>query len=170
MEGEEGRQDLRGEEQSCGGGGAWSWGAGSEGQLATGRLDDETVPQFLPSLSSALPISQIACGGAHAIALTGKQFCYVFHFLRFIRHPRWSTPSILDVQRAGNLWSRQQTDLLVCFRSRVDETFHCGSSYGTLNVSRKLGFLRYHISCKNKTFPDILSLRPASPPGSGFLG
>ncbi|CAN6440875.1 unnamed protein product [Victoria cruziana] len=72
MEGEEGRQDLRGEEQSCGGGGAWSWGAGSEGQLATGRLDDETVPQFLPSLSSALPISQIACGGAHAIALTGN--------------------------------------------------------------------------------------------------
>ncbi|XP_031488256.1 ultraviolet-B receptor UVR8 isoform X1 [Nymphaea colorata] len=73
MEEEEERQNLPGEEHSGrGGGGAWSWGAGSEGQLATGRLDDEPVPQFLPSLSSVLPISQIACGGAHAIALTSN--------------------------------------------------------------------------------------------------
>lgn len=47
----------------------WSWGAGTEGQLGTGRLQDEHLPQLLhqPSPSS---ISSLACGGAHVIALT----------------------------------------------------------------------------------------------------
>ncbi|XP_057448340.1 ultraviolet-B receptor UVR8 isoform X2 [Lotus japonicus] len=47
----------------------WSWGAGTEGQLGTGKLQDEHHPQLLhqPSLSS---ISSLACGGAHVVALT----------------------------------------------------------------------------------------------------
>lgn len=50
----------------------WSWGAGTDGQLATSKLQDEFLPQLLhlPSLSSAGPISVLACGGAHVIALT----------------------------------------------------------------------------------------------------
>ena len=50
----------------------WSWGAGTEGQLGTGKLQDEYSPQLLhlPLLSSAGPISMLACGGAHVIALT----------------------------------------------------------------------------------------------------
>lgn len=50
----------------------WSWGAGTEGQLGTGRLEDEHLPQLLhlPSLASAGPISLLSCGGAHVIALT----------------------------------------------------------------------------------------------------
>ncbi|KDP21238.1 hypothetical protein JCGZ_21709 [Jatropha curcas] len=49
----------------------WSWGAGTDGQLGTGKLEDELLPQLLhfPSLSSAGPISKLACGGAHVIAL-----------------------------------------------------------------------------------------------------
>ncbi|XP_027361319.1 ultraviolet-B receptor UVR8 isoform X2 [Abrus precatorius] len=47
----------------------WSWGAGTEGQLGTNKLQDEHCPQLLhqPSLSS---ISSLACGGAHVLALT----------------------------------------------------------------------------------------------------
>lgn len=52
----------------------WSWGAGTEGQLGTGRLQDEHSPQLLidlfNSLSSFGSISLLACGGAHVIALT----------------------------------------------------------------------------------------------------
>ena len=50
----------------------WSWGAGTEGQLSTGKLEDEYLPQLLhlPFLSSAESISTLACGGAHVIALT----------------------------------------------------------------------------------------------------
>jgi hypothetical protein len=50
----------------------WSWGAGTEGQLGTGRLEDEHLPQLLhlPSLASAGPISLLTCGSAHVIALT----------------------------------------------------------------------------------------------------
>ena len=49
----------------------WSWGAGTEGQLGTGKLQDEQNPQLLNSLSSfAGPISLLSCGGAHVIALT----------------------------------------------------------------------------------------------------
>ncbi|KAK9276317.1 hypothetical protein L1049_005848 [Liquidambar formosana] len=54
----------------------WSWGAGTEGQLGTGKLEDEHLPQQLllafPSLPSAGPISLLACGGAHVIALTAS--------------------------------------------------------------------------------------------------
>ncbi|OMO80867.1 Regulator of chromosome condensation, RCC1 [Corchorus capsularis] len=47
----------------------WSWGAGTDGQLGTGRLQDELLPQLLnlPSLSA---VSMLACGGAHVVALT----------------------------------------------------------------------------------------------------
>lgn len=45
----------------------WSWGAGTEGQLGTGKLQDEHIPQRLPILSS---LSLLSCGGAHVIALT----------------------------------------------------------------------------------------------------
>ncbi|XP_038892021.1 ultraviolet-B receptor UVR8 isoform X2 [Benincasa hispida] len=50
----------------------WSWGAGTDGQLGTGRLEDDNLPQLLrnPTLSSATPISSLSCGGAHVIALT----------------------------------------------------------------------------------------------------
>ncbi|GAV75320.1 RCC1 domain-containing protein/RCC1_2 domain-containing protein [Cephalotus follicularis] len=50
----------------------WSWGAGTEGQLGTGRTEDEHSPQLLhlPCLSSAAPLSMLACGGAHVVALT----------------------------------------------------------------------------------------------------
>ncbi|CAN4124399.1 unnamed protein product [Withania somnifera] len=49
----------------------WSWGAGTEGQLGTGKLQDEHKPQLLRSLSSSFgPISHLSCGGAHVIALT----------------------------------------------------------------------------------------------------
>lgn len=46
----------------------WSWGAGTDGQLGTGREQDEWIPQFVPSLAN-LAISSISCGGAHALAL-----------------------------------------------------------------------------------------------------
>lgn len=50
----------------------WSWGAGTDGQLGTTRLEDERLPQLLnlPSFSSFGPISLLACGGAHVLALT----------------------------------------------------------------------------------------------------
>ncbi|KAF2302421.1 hypothetical protein GH714_036265 [Hevea brasiliensis] len=50
----------------------WSWGAGTDGQLGTGKLEDEHLPQVLhlTPLSSAAPISTLACGGAHVIALS----------------------------------------------------------------------------------------------------
>lgn len=46
----------------------WSWGAGTDGQLATGSLQDELSPRFIRSLSA--PIVSLSCGGAHVIALT----------------------------------------------------------------------------------------------------
>ncbi|XP_022733837.1 ultraviolet-B receptor UVR8 isoform X2 [Durio zibethinus] len=50
----------------------WSWGAGTDGQLGTARLEDEHLPQLLnvPSLSSSGPVSMLACGGSHVVALT----------------------------------------------------------------------------------------------------
>ncbi|RZR85275.1 hypothetical protein BHM03_00012241 [Ensete ventricosum] len=48
---------------------AWSWGAGTDGQLGTGTLEDQHLPQVLPHLPTA--VSSVACGGAHAVALTG---------------------------------------------------------------------------------------------------
>lgn len=47
----------------------WSWGAGTDGQLATGRFQDEHTPQLLHSLSSFGPITSLSCGGAHVIAV-----------------------------------------------------------------------------------------------------
>ncbi|KAL8267490.1 hypothetical protein R6Q59_004834 [Mikania micrantha] len=49
----------------------WSWGAGTEGQLGTGKLQDEHLPQLIHILPS---LSLLSCGGAHVIALThGKK-------------------------------------------------------------------------------------------------
>ncbi|XP_054809161.1 ultraviolet-B receptor UVR8 [Prosopis cineraria] len=48
----------------------WSWGAGTDGQLGTGSLQDHTLPQLLHLPSVASPISSLACGGAHVMALT----------------------------------------------------------------------------------------------------
>ncbi|KAF8088429.1 hypothetical protein N665_0543s0037 [Sinapis alba] len=55
----------------------WSWGAGTDGQLGTAKLQDEYLPQLL-SLTSLASISMLACGGAHVIALTsgGKVFTW----------------------------------------------------------------------------------------------
>jgi alpha-tubulin suppressor-like RCC1 family protein len=55
----------------------WSWGAGTDGQLGTTKLQDELLPQLL-SLTSLPSISMLACGGAHVIALTsgGKVFTW----------------------------------------------------------------------------------------------
>ncbi|KAL8035642.1 hypothetical protein ABFX02_12G110700 [Erythranthe guttata] len=49
----------------------WSWGAGTDGQLATGILQDEHTPQLLRPLSSSLGlVTSLSCGGAHVIALS----------------------------------------------------------------------------------------------------
>lgn len=68
-ENEEGRAKHEEEEEEQE---LWSWGAGTDGQLGTGRLQDELLPQLLllPSLSAVGPISLLACGGAHVLALT----------------------------------------------------------------------------------------------------
>ncbi|CAN8313152.1 unnamed protein product [Cochlearia groenlandica] len=47
----------------------WSWGAGTDGQLGTGKLEDEHLPKLL-SLKSLPSISVLSCGGAHVVALT----------------------------------------------------------------------------------------------------
>ncbi|EPS68384.1 hypothetical protein M569_06389, partial [Genlisea aurea] len=54
------------EEEAQNGQEIWSWGAGTDGQLATGKLQDEFYPQRLRNLR---PIASLSCGGAHAIAL-----------------------------------------------------------------------------------------------------
>lgn len=56
----------------------WSWGAGTEGQLGTGKLSDEHCPHLLNSLSSFAPISLLACGGAHVIALVSGLFPSIY--------------------------------------------------------------------------------------------
>lgn len=48
----------------------WSWGAGTEGQLGTEKLQDEHKPQLLRSFSSFGSVSFLSCGGAHVIAIT----------------------------------------------------------------------------------------------------
>lgn len=58
----------------------WSWGAGTDGQLGTGCLQDELSPQLLQLPFS---VSALACGGAHVLALTfGSPFtsCSFFYF------------------------------------------------------------------------------------------
>lgn len=47
----------------------WSWGAGTHGQLACGTLIDALTPQRVEALSDAALIVDIACGGAHGIAV-----------------------------------------------------------------------------------------------------
>ncbi|WVZ68609.1 hypothetical protein U9M48_017530 [Paspalum notatum var. saurae] len=50
---------------------AWSWGAGTDGQLGNGGFDDHYLPQplLLPTRCRGR-VSLVAGGGAHAIALT----------------------------------------------------------------------------------------------------
>lgn len=62
----------------------WSWGAGTDGQLGTGKLEDELLPQLLhlPSLTSSGPISLLACGGAHVIALSSGATFFLFLLLQ----------------------------------------------------------------------------------------
>ncbi|PKA60983.1 Ultraviolet-B receptor UVR8 [Apostasia shenzhenica] len=48
----------------------WSWGAGSEGQLANGTLEDHWLPHPVIGFLSVHPVSRLACGGAHVVALT----------------------------------------------------------------------------------------------------
>ncbi|KAJ4823257.1 hypothetical protein Tsubulata_042381 [Turnera subulata] len=77
VDGEEQNQKEEAEYQSQR---VWSWGAGTDGQLGTGKLQDELLPQLLhlPFLSSAQHISMLACGGAHVLALTscGRVFSW----------------------------------------------------------------------------------------------
>ncbi|KAK3223124.1 hypothetical protein Dsin_010149 [Dipteronia sinensis] len=56
----------------------WSWGAGTEGQLRTGRLEDEYSPQLLHQLHFLSSVTVLACGGAHVLALTsgGRVFSW----------------------------------------------------------------------------------------------
>ncbi|KAK8956594.1 Ultraviolet-B receptor UVR8 [Platanthera zijinensis] len=69
MESGEGQRGKAGEDEVM----LWSWGAGSDGQLATGTLEDQSLPQPLRSIPSSHPVSHMACGGAHAIALTSNR-------------------------------------------------------------------------------------------------
>lgn len=83
----------------------WSWGAGSDGQLGTGSFDDQHLPQLLSfpprgAASAALRISQIACGGAHSIALTaGSPLSYSLSFHWKISNPRFT---ISEFSRKGH--------------------------------------------------------------------
>jgi hypothetical protein len=59
------------EAERCGGREVWSWGAGTHGQLACGTLVDALSPQRVEALSHAAPIVDMACGGAHGVAVFG---------------------------------------------------------------------------------------------------
>ncbi|XP_052173300.1 ultraviolet-B receptor UVR8 isoform X2 [Diospyros lotus] len=48
----------------------WSWGAGTEAQLGTRKLQDEHFPVAVNSLAGGGRIALLSCGGAHVIALT----------------------------------------------------------------------------------------------------
>ncbi|PAN28177.1 hypothetical protein PAHAL_5G136400 [Panicum hallii] len=62
-------EERRGEEEEAEW--AWSWGAGTDGQLGNGGFDDHHLPQplLLPTRCRGR-VSLVAGGGAHAIALT----------------------------------------------------------------------------------------------------
>eukprot|EP00249_Psilotum_nudum_P015642 c25443_g1_i2 orf=363-1670(-) len=47
----------------------WSWGAGTHGQLATGGVNDELLPQLLTYFVD-FPILSMSCGGAHVVAVS----------------------------------------------------------------------------------------------------
>jgi hypothetical protein len=49
----------------------WSWGAGTHGQLASGSDCDVFTPHLVCALSGK-DVLQIACGGAHAVAVLGE--------------------------------------------------------------------------------------------------
>ncbi|CAK9214357.1 unnamed protein product [Sphagnum troendelagicum] len=49
----------------------WSWGAGTHGQLASGSDCDAFTPHLVCALSGK-DVVQIACGGAHAVAVLGN--------------------------------------------------------------------------------------------------
>ena len=58
---------------------AWSWGAGTSGQLGQGAARDEPLPTPIPRLRASasgreLPrCSALAGGGAHALAVLGER-------------------------------------------------------------------------------------------------
>ena len=50
---------------------AWAWGAGTNGQLGSDQFTDSHVPlrvRFPPDER----LRMIACGGSHAVAITGQ--------------------------------------------------------------------------------------------------
>ncbi|CAK9870549.1 unnamed protein product [Sphagnum jensenii] len=49
----------------------WSWGAGTHGQLASGSDCDAFTPHLVCALSGK-DVVQVACGGAHAVAVLGN--------------------------------------------------------------------------------------------------
>ncbi len=55
----------------------WSWGAGTHGQLASGSDCDAFTPHLVCAFSGK-DVLQIACGGAHAVAVLGKWVVHVF--------------------------------------------------------------------------------------------
>ena len=70
---EERRWRREPEEEEAAAGWAWSWGAGTDGQLGNGGFYDHHLPQplLLPTRCRGR-VSFVAGGGAHAIALTSK--------------------------------------------------------------------------------------------------
>lgn len=67
----------------------YSWGAGTNGQLGTGRLQDAVAPE--PVLWDQEAPFAIACGGNHVVALTGmcvmlctQQIVELFLLQRFL--------------------------------------------------------------------------------------
>lgn len=67
-----------GADHTCGltaAGAAWCWGAGTDGRLGTGTLDDEREPQ--PVLGTT-GFSRVAAGGRHTCALgvAGELYCW----------------------------------------------------------------------------------------------
>lgn len=67
----------------------WSWGAGADGQLATGLLADSLLPQRVPALENT-GVREMACGGAHAVAVLGifvrSVRCLYVHECRLMQH------------------------------------------------------------------------------------
>lgn len=59
------QQDEEEEEEEV-----WTWGAGTDGQLGTGKLQDEHFPIQLYIGGGGASVSLLSCGGAHVIALT----------------------------------------------------------------------------------------------------
>ncbi|KAJ0982830.1 hypothetical protein J5N97_011085 [Dioscorea zingiberensis] len=75
----------------------WSWGAGTEGQLSTGMLEDQLLPQCLTSLPA---IAHIACGGAHAAS------CSPHWFIRRFSIWLWCREDMDKLEKPGDAASR----------------------------------------------------------------